>query len=285
MSEREKTREEPFTDWDHGLYKLFRNGLVEWGRLGLSSERMAKELVKIGVLVWRRIVNQEPDQKCVIYGQGRSGSTLLKTLLGSHPQLTTKDELLSHRRLFPVQFVEYEASRASTSHFLWHLKPWHPTRRQAVELVPLLRKLEERGYTFIHLRRKNEFLKSLSQVKLFTEDILHAKEEDPVPEAVEINPRMLVSMLREKDRAYRVEQLGLDALEQTPVRVEYETDLQDAARHQPTCDRLFEALGLPPAEVTTMHKKTSPSDWRAGVVNVGEVESALRIAGYEEYLS
>lgn len=224
----------------------------------------------------------------VIFGQGRSGSTLLESLLDSHPEVTCEDELLRFRFLMPFARIERHARAVPAGHkaFGFHLKPWHVTRIYGQELPPFISALDEKGYKFIHHQRANWFLQSLSQVKFVSHKVAHAREESQVPQgALSVDPEMLVFLLREKEALAKEEAAVIQQLSQPAIRVVYEHDLQTPEQQQRAASRLFQWLGLPDAQAKTSMRKVSPEDWRLGVQNVEEVEAAVQEAGFGRFLT
>ncbi|HBE17486.1 MAG TPA: hypothetical protein DEG17_03890 [Cyanobacteria bacterium UBA11149] len=59
-----------------------------------------------------------PSNKFVIFGQGRTGSTLLYSLLNSHPQIHCDEEILEDRVFFPVQYVKGRCCKAKKKMYM-----------------------------------------------------------------------------------------------------------------------------------------------------------------------
>ena len=133
----------------------------------LSARRQVADLLRTVTKHWYR--KKKDLVRFVIFGQGRSGSTLLDSLLDSHPAVTSCDELLRTRARYPWSRLEWFERKlpASQKAFGFHLKPWHVNRVQELDLDEFTDELIERDFRFIHLKRENWFLKSLSQSKFF----------------------------------------------------------------------------------------------------------------------
>ena len=234
------------------------------------------------------IARKRTSSGSVIFGQGRSGSTLLDSLLDSHPAVTSCDELLRTRARYPWSRLEWFEIKlpASQKAFGFHLKPWHVNRVQELDLDEFTDELIERDFRFIHLKRENWFLKSLSQSKFFMYRILHARTDREVQDkAVFVDPELLVLLLKEKQEEDETESVVTSKLSYTPEEIIYERDLLAPEQQQATASRIFAFLGLSDAKVSTPLRKVSPKDWRLGVSNAEEIEQAVRDAGFDRFLA
>ena len=224
----------------------------------------------------------------VIFGQGRSGSTLLDSLLDSHPAVTSCDELLKMRTRFPWSRVEWFERKlpAPQKAFGFHLKPWHVTRVQELDLDEFTDELIERDFRFVHLKRENWFLKSLSQAKLHMYRVVHARTDRQVPDKnMFVDPELLVLLIKEKQELDVAESIVTSKLPYKPEEIVYERDLLAPEQQQAAASRIFAFLGLSDAKVSTPLRKVSPKDWRLGVSNAEEIEQAVRDAGFERFLA
>lgn len=226
-------------------------------------------------------------RRFVIFGLGRTGSTLLASLLDSHPGINCQGELLSMRRPFPFAHVEHQRlrSRQDAELFGFHLKPWHITHVLEKEPAEFMRRLEGTGYRVVHLRRENIFLQALSQAKLFMYKIVQAKVVADVPKhGMFIDTELLATLLENVIRNRQLEDECLDFLAEPTITITYESDLLDSSSHQGTCERIFDFLGIGHAEVTSPLQIMSPPEWRLGVENPQEIEVAVRRKGFGSFI-
>ncbi|MEM9823740.1 MAG: hypothetical protein AAF985_21830, partial [Bacteroidota bacterium] len=100
--------------------------------------------------------------KFVIFGQGRTGSTLLVDLLNSHPTIACEQEifsrryhLLSGKLRWPYRFLQGMEARHAHQTFGFKVKIYQLTLHQHLDPMDFLDRLEQRGYQIIYLRRDN----------------------------------------------------------------------------------------------------------------------------------
>ncbi len=250
----------------------------------VSIMQHAAEFIKTGVSF---LPPNHNLNKFVIFGQGRCGSTLLTTLIDSHPEIVCEDELLSMRHMFPFARVNRfgRTSRSDLKAFGFHLKPWHVTRVLTRDLKSFTDKLDEYGYRFIHLKRSNWFLQSISQVKLHEYSIIHAKSKSEAPtKPVAVDTSMLLFLIKEKEALAAQELSVISSLSNPAISVIYEENLSSPEKQQATASRIFSELKLSDSKVSTPLRKVSPNNWRDGVSNASEVEDFMNNSEFAHFL-
>ena len=218
----------------------------------------------------------------VVLTSGRSGSELLRSLVAAHPRLYHDVEILDRDVLFPRLWVASRRARHQDVAWGFKLKVQDMTRFQEIEPGPFLRWLHDRDYRFVHLRRENVVLQSLSVLRARATGEYHRAGDDDVDPRRTIDCAELVAACgHQQDHMEReVEALaGIDHLTLT-----YETDLDDPARHQDTCDRFFDHVGVERVPVTTDLTRTRPPSVADEIVNLDEVQSALAGIGLAHQL-
>jgi len=108
----------------------------------------------------------------IIFGLGRSGSTLLKQLIDSHPNIKCEGELLNLEErylknrflrklatLFPLTYFNYRRWLSKEPLYGFTLLYYQYSNQKR-----LLSKLTARGWKFIHIMRKNSLDQSFSQL-------------------------------------------------------------------------------------------------------------------------
>lgn len=224
----------------------------------------------------------------VIYGQGRSGSSLLLDLVCSHPEIHRESEIFNRkvagRLLSPWRYMNARAVVSPKPVYACKLKIYQLTEDQGVEdPAAFLRRLHEEGWRIVYLVRENLFRKSLSlAVAEARGKFLDRRGQGPVElDAVTVAPDELLRIMRERERWGRAEAEALDGL--PFLRVTYERDLSDPTRHQDTADRIFDYLGLSRVEVETTFRRTSRpriSDYIANHEEIFEALQRSEFAGY-----
>jgi LPS sulfotransferase NodH len=223
----------------------------------------------------------------VIFGQGRSGSTLLCDLFNCHPQVTCEKEILFHPRRFPLHYV-LGRRRAAPPEDVYGFKvkiyqltdaPDAPRR--------MLAALDARGWHIVYLWRRNVVRQALSGLTAWKRgNVFHAHsgEERRVTTApVTIPVHSLVRDAYQRLRWLQKEAEMLDGF--TYATVNYEDDLKDAEARRATMNRLFTFLELPPAPaVSTDLRRTSRDDLAAQIKNYSEVYEGLVREGLGSYV-
>lgn len=228
---------------------------------------------------------QRTHRKFIIFGQGRSGSTLLVDLLNSSPDVRCEDEILRFVRRLPTLYVKGRAARADAPVFGFHLKIWHLTDTQGIPDAPTwLRLMHRDGWNILYLRRENLLRQSLSAaVAKRRQRWFHEATAGPLRlEPVEVDPQELVYQIRRKEQFLRAE---AQALADIPhLEVVYERDLLHGERHQETADRVFDWIGARRATVRTRLARTSTDDLSQMIDNYDKVSKVIREHGYERFL-
>ena len=107
--------------------------------------------------------------RLVIFGQGRTGSTLLESLLCSTGYFHPKGELLNTSKgeiLYPTQFIRGLSKRRSNENFIFHVKIYQLTRdrKRPIDPTSFLETPYREGWKVLYLRRKNKIRHALSNI-------------------------------------------------------------------------------------------------------------------------
>jgi LPS sulfotransferase NodH len=226
----------------------------------------------------RRLPMPQTERRFCIFAQGRSGSTLLTTLLDSHPEIRCEGELLRRPRLLPLRYVERQ-SRGPEPVFGFHLKPYHLTRFQRVtDIGAFLRRLADDGWRFVHLTRRDVVAHAFSNVHAKRHG-WHRRDDTghvDVPR-IAIDPERFVKRVQDRLDWHEREVEALAGLPSFPIS--YEDDLSDAARREPRLRALLAELGVPWRQLSSpLRKSVRRPVWEL-MANPDEVRSALQRAG------
>ncbi len=193
---------------------------------------------------------KKPHSKFIIFGQGRSGSTLLKQLLNSHPEINCEGELLNlddgyinnslilklvHR--LPFLFFNYRKwiSKSSIYGFTLLFYQYYPQKY-------ILNKLVEQGWKVILLTRQDSFSQSLSHLVAKQTSVWHRySDDDEKPAKVTIDPKEFkqwISALKKNKAIISALFKNLDHIE-----VVYENDLKQKSLWPESINRVFDYLG------------------------------------------
>ena len=263
---------------------------VRWGDR-VAARTHAKELWIYSRRAGRRLAgsSDSPKVRFVIYGQGRSGSSVLLDLIGSHPDVYCESEIFNRkvaaRLLWPWSYLHARADLSREAAYGCKMKIYQMTDDQGIEDPhQFMRDLHAGGWKIIHLVREDLFRKALSLVVAETRGQFLDRRQDSGGgvSSIRIDPTRLVEAMRERRSADEAEQAALEGIPH--IRVTYEGDLLDAASHQPVSDRVLAYLGLESAPVETRYVKTSRSHVSDYVSNYEEVCEFLSQTEFASYL-
>lgn len=229
--------------------------------------------------------------RALIFAQGRTGSTVLESLLCSSGHFDKRGELLSRRGsrvLLPEAYLRGLSKLRPSQNFICHVKLYHLTRdrvragRRPVDPGDFLRSLSEDGWRVIHLRRDDKMRHTMSLFVAEARGEYHKTDDR--------TERVKVHVERERLEAHIQERLRFDAEEQAALEgidfheVSYERDLQAGTAHQQTADRIFDFLGLERRLVDTPMKKVNARPLREVIANYDEFAEWVEELGWGDSL-
>jgi LPS sulfotransferase NodH len=186
-----------------------------------------------------------PEHRFVILAQGRTGSTLLTSLLDSHPQIRCNDELLQRPRLAPLRYVDQVARKATLPWHGWHLKSEQLQWRQGGRPVgPFLDELEARGSKIIYLWRENVLEQCVSMFFAVASGAWHyrkGKQKKRVTE-LKIDPEELGKLMDQRNAVLESDRKLLSGREYCEIN--YERDLRTEEARGAALSRVQEFLGV-----------------------------------------
>jgi hypothetical protein len=222
----------------------------------------------------------------VVYGQARTGSTLLGALLETHSQVQYAGEMLSRRRwhrrngtryLYPVvrnipePYVYWEASRSTKDTFGFKL-----LCQQVLVSHRLLFNLHRHGWQLIHIQRRSLFDLAIS--RKVAQRTQHWGDYKPSLQAnrIEISSDDFLSQLQQ---CVCIRQEELHTLVELPhISVVYEDDLLQEEDRQRICDTIFAALQIEPHQVSTTKKRSWDRPYSELIINYAELQALMQTA-------
>ena len=203
------------------------------------------------------------NTKFVIFGQGRTGSSLLVNLLNSHVEIDCKNEIYNRKRhvfngriWFPYLFLKGMEHRKKKLVFGFKVKIYQLILHQKLNPNDFLDHLVQKGYKIIYLRRNNFLNHALSGFIAKKRKAYHLlKEEKYEPKLLEISKEELREMMLRKKQFQQQELECLNGRDY--FEVIYERDLENSSSHQNTCDQLFDFLELKRVKVETVFQKVN----------------------------
>jgi hypothetical protein len=227
----------------------------------------------------------------IIYGQSRSGSTLLKELLNSHPDITCDGELLTMGwkyldhpltikliSKYPYPYFNLRRLRSGSPVYGFKFMIFNSRKPGKV-----LQHLVRNHWKLIHIHRNNILKQSLSNIIAKETRHWHLKEgESPPDYRLEIPPEKLLGELNTRKIW---SERGNRFLEGIPhLRLDYESDLEEEENWSRTAARLFSYLDLEYQPVSSRINKTDPRPYREVISNYDDLITSLEKSNYGHLL-
>lgn len=257
--------------------------------------------------------------KHFILTHGRSGSNFLANSFNKHPSLVNYGEVLGEwtlpYRIFPL----YEKSGSDWADFLDRLYSSdvlyyaanfvssisHLRRKESINfkrkasikslgMKDFVFLMDERGLRdylvredikVIYLTRRNHFSRYLSLLNMGKSGIVKTENKVPVHNQYTINiDEMLTNIKHYKKEEESGDQMVQSIPTSRLVTIEYEDYFSDTNSIERTHSMLFDFLGVEDIKVASSQKKILTKDPREYITNYADVASAMKQAGYQEYL-
>lgn len=228
----------------------------------------------------------EPTTRFVLFGPGRSGSTLLVSLLDSHPDIYCEDEILHDPVLFPLRYVRCRARLSSKDVYGFKLLSYQlQTVQKRITPVLLLRELDRADFKIVYLSRRNALRHALSNLYARRTQVFHHRITDGelVRPRVHIDLQELITWMEGLERTRNFEIEALRGFDYLPLV--YEDDLENSACHQQAVDRLTQYLGISSASVATEMVKITGKHLADTVENYEELVEFISRTRYAEFLA
>lgn len=222
----------------------------------------------------------------LIFGQGRSGSTLLENLLVSTGHFTGYHEALNtvtREVIAPDRFIRGLGRLPSETGAVVHVKPehldWARRKRGAVDARAFVETLVADGWAILHLQRQDLLRQMVSKYVAEARGGFHKTDDRAETIRLEIP---VADFIADYERRFGLLDQEHAVLEGIPHRVLfYETHLEDSAVHQQTIDEILDALNLERRPVSTALKKIASASPADHLKNCEALEAAFTSRGWE----
>jgi LPS sulfotransferase NodH len=244
------------------------------------------QLHQIRKYFWLLNKRKLSDKNFIIFGSGRSGSTLLTSLLNSHPQIYCDGEVLAKRNVprvfFPFMYLEALSRKASDKNaeiYGCGLMSTQLRGQKNINAISFIKKLEKNKRKIIHIRRKYIFdvVLSLLEAKLHKVWFVH-KGENKNFDKLKLNPSEVIYLIKHHIELYEIEDCALAGTKH--FKIIYETDLQDNSNHPRITAQLFEFLSARPHAPKTNLSKKAKGKYKDRITNFDEIHNAITANGY-----
>ena len=229
-----------------------------------------------------------PNQvRLLIFGQGRSGSTLLENLICSTGYFSEEGELLNTAKgeiRNPILYIRGLSKERAPEPFIFHVKIYQLTRDRKHPIDPaiFLNELYNDGWKIIYLRRRNKIKHGISNIVASKRNIYHKLDDKKDTFRVSIDCNELIKLVKERfmfDAAEREALSGINYHE-----VIYEDDLERPNAHQFTINRILDFASLENRKVSTNHQKVITQSLEELIINYDEFVDCLVKQKWQKYL-
>ena len=225
-----------------------------------------------------------PETKFLIFGRGRSGSTLLTKLLDSHDDIACYGEILRYRSIAPgLQLrlaLDVAPARVAGCKMLsYQMRTIHgmPTNSR------FLHDLADQGVQIIYLKRTNLLRHAISNLYARKRGAYHSSDRKADKAAtVTILPEEIEAWMDGSAALNDYEQAVLAGVPHTSLT--YEGDLSNEEDQMRTYRRLLDQFGLPYTEPKIALRKVTPSDMTQIIENHATLIPALQNSKYGHFL-
>lgn len=254
----------------------------------LSKKNIKHRALELAAYMFNIMKHKPSDRvRVVILAQGRTGSTLLESLLDSTGHFCTNGELLNSKTceiFFPAQYINGLSKKDSDKNFIFHVKTYQLTRdrKKPVDPVSFMEKLYNEGFKVIYLKRTNIIKHSLSNVVAEHRGYYHKFNDKKEDLQVSIDCSSFAENVLERVQFSQEEATVLSNIKY--YEVEYEEDLENADLHQKTINKILDYLSLERKNATTKHRKINTLPMKDLISNYDEFVDCIKEHGWQKYL-
>jgi len=223
-----------------------------------------------------------PRKKFVIFGQGRTGSTLLVDLIHSDENVHCDREIFNifhftgEKIKDPQRYIKGRSKRFFNKVYGFKVKIYQLRYDHQIGSVGnFLKALIKQGYQVVYLSRENVLQHAYSNVKRSLTGVTHVRGEKRSKEKISLPTSELLNEISLRLR-FKAEEL--EALKEIPyLHLSYEKDLLHSEVHLLTVNKVRNYLNLQPiAEVKSKYQKITDKPLVDEITNYDEVINALK---------
>lgn len=220
----------------------------------------------------------------LIFGQGRSGTTLFETLLVSTGYFKGLHEVLNtvtRDVWWPKAYVAGLGRRWPNRNLVVHIKPEHlgRARKSPVDARQFLEAMVQEGWTIVHIQRRDLLRQLLSKHVAKARGAFHKKDDQPESIRLSIPEDAFMADYERRLGWLENENQLLQGL--SSYQITYEEHLESPSLHQPTVNKLLEHLGLEIQPVSTQLRKIGKDKADEFLANADSLRNAFEKKGWE----
>ncbi len=226
--------------------------------------------------------------KVVIFAQGRTGSTLLESLICSTGYFRKGGERFKSLGIYiknPYRYITGFSNKFFVKRAIFHLKFKHFVRGRDKRVDPalFLQKLQKDGWKIIYLRRENKLNHALS--RLISKHRGSCYKRNTIKESIQIqvDTDLLINMINNRLEGDKYELQVLSGLSYLPII--YEEDLEKEESHQKTVDKILDYLNLERRLSSSDLKKINTHKLTDLLQNYDEVINILEKHNFHRFLN
>jgi LPS sulfotransferase NodH len=229
-----------------------------------------------------------PDNiRLLIFAQGRTGSSLLESLICSTKHFCKNGEVLATTHgeiLYPIQYIQGLSKRKSPSNVALHVKLYQLTRdrKRPIDPAEFLKTLYHNGWSIVYLKRKNKVKHAISNVIAEHRGTFHKFNNDEEQIRLSIDCKALVRRINERISFEDDERNALANVKYHQII--YEDDLEKPEAHQATVNSVLDYVSLEHRAVITKYRKVNTQALKDLIINYDEFVDCLTSHGWQDSL-
>ena len=225
--------------------------------------------------------------RLLIFGQGRTGSTLLESLLSSTGHFQPNGEILNTSKgeaKFPLSYVSGLCKLQSKQNFTFHTKIYQLTRDRKAPVDPksFLETLSKQGWNIVYLRRRNKVKHALSNIISQHRGKFHKLNDKSEKMTIVLDRARLIELVNLRFKFEAEEEAAISGIKHHEVT--YEDDLEKADCHQKTINQILDYVELEGRAVSTRHRKINTQPLHDLISNYDEFMNCLVQHGWDSHI-
>lgn len=225
----------------------------------------------------------EPSTKFLILGQPRSGSTLLVSLLNSHPEIYCDGEILQERILFPMLFIKGRASLGERKFYGFKLLTYQLISVQKLKKPKeFIMNLSNIGFKIIFQLRRNTLRQQVSNLYAHQTGVFHKRNELNHSKRIVLDIDLLLRWLASSKKLRQLEYELLSDIHH--ISISYEDDLENPISHQETVNRICSFLDINSSKVKSDLVKVTPQKYEDFIENIEEFRERIEKTEFSNFL-